>query len=73
MGTSTVTLKCAACGSDQFERPANPKPQDKITCKGCGATGTYGQVIQAGKKQIVNKVRADLTKALKGIKGFKIS
>lgn len=72
MGKTTITLRCAACGGDQFERPGNPKAEDKVTCAGCGATGTYGQLMQSAKKQVMDQVTADLRKSFKGIKGFSV-
>lgn len=72
MSETTITLRCASCGSDQFQRPDHPKPEDEVTCAGCGATSTYGQIMKSAKEQVMDKVAADFRKAFKGIKGFTV-
>lgn len=65
----TITLSCAKCGSNEFDYPggvqANLKASDTITCKGCGASDTYGSAIESAKKQIADKLRRSLGKFFK--------
>ena len=32
----TLNLKCGNCGGKEFISPADPKPEDKVTCSACG-------------------------------------
>lgn len=34
----TISISCSDCGSKEFIKPENPKPDDIISCKGCGAS-----------------------------------
>ncbi|MCY1195560.1 hypothetical protein D9M72_68870 [compost metagenome] len=65
----TITLSCAKCGSNEFDYPggvqANLKTSDTITCKGCGASGTYGAAIESAKKQIADDFRRSFGKLFK--------
>lgn len=64
-----ITLKCAACGSDQFEQPENPKPDDKVACAGCGKTWVFGELkaaaTEAAKKHFEQLLSDRLGKAFK--------
>ena len=68
-----ITLRCSACGSDQFSYPpeADLKNEDVVTCAGCGAQGEYGVIRKQGIKAAKDAVESEIRKALKGIKGFK--
>lgn len=61
MADSRLTLRCSACGSLKFIQPADPKPEDEITCAGCGRKATVEatrqQAIEAGKKLIADQLR----------------
>lgn len=67
--SDTITLSCAKCGSKEFDCPsgvqANLKPSDTITCKGCGASGTYGSAIESAKKQVADQLKRSLGKFFK--------
>lgn len=65
-----ITFKCSKCGSDEFEIPTNPKPNDMITCAGCGCTGKYGEVRKEAIKQSKEAVEKMLRDTLKKA-GFK--
>lgn len=55
MENSGINFRCAACGSDQFIQPdGDPKPDDAITCAGCGAVGKYGDIQSAAVEQAKN-------------------
>ncbi|MGE8690039.1 MAG: ECs_2282 family putative zinc-binding protein [Achromobacter sp.] len=65
----TITLSCAKCGSNEFDYPggvqANLKTSDTITCKGCGASGTYGSAIESAKKQVMDQIKGSFGKLFK--------
>ena len=46
MTQQEVTIVCSDCGGKDFECPADPKPDDMITCNGCGRQDTY-KVLEA--------------------------
>lgn len=46
-----LTFRCSACGSDEFNIPADPQPNDTATCNGCGATTTVGDLKAAALQQ----------------------
>ncbi|WP_024590514.1 MULTISPECIES: hypothetical protein [unclassified Pseudoalteromonas] len=46
-----LKLICTACGSKDFEYPARPKPNDQVTCAGCGAASTYGELQAQAEKE----------------------
>lgn len=41
---SSLSFYCLRCGSHEFEMPENPKASDVVTCAGCRATSTYGEL-----------------------------
>ena len=47
-----INLACSACGNEKFHQPTNPKPNDQITCAGCGAHSTYGELQRQAEKQL---------------------
>lgn len=58
-----LDLICSTCRSKKFEYPANPKPNDKVVCTGCGATSKYGELqAQAEKeaKKMLEKVAKNI-------------
>lgn len=63
MGTTTFTVRCADCGSEQFSKPEDPQPDDTITCAGCGKTATYAQIQRAALSALEDEV----TRAARGI------
>lgn len=63
--STTLRFQCAKCGSDKFEIPDDPKPDDTITCAGCGAQGRYGDIQSSARRQAKNaveKVLGDIVK-----------
>ena len=42
----TLTVRCE-CGSDQFIKPNQPKPDDTIKCTACGREYRVGDLQQA--------------------------
>lgn len=52
----TIELRCAHCGSEDFLKPANPKPHDVVTCARCGASDTWDNVqrktLEAAQKAL---------------------
>jgi hypothetical protein len=73
MSVTQVPISCAHCGSRDFDLPAHPVSTSTVTCKGCGATGRYGELMRSATSQVETQVKKQLQNALKGIKGFKIS
>lgn len=60
--------ECKACGSAAFTAPDNAADDDWITCDGCGQRMiTWG----AYKANALELAKAELTKRLSKIKGFK--
>lgn len=56
-----ITAKCPQCGGNTFESPAgnNPKPNDNLTCKRCGRSVRYRDLLAQMEKQSV-KVASDV-------------
>lgn len=73
MNVTSFPVSCARCGSRHFELPARPVSTSTVTCQGCGATGQYGTLRRSATRQVETQVKQQLQKALRGIKGFKIS
>jgi hypothetical protein len=70
--TDRLTIRCAACNSDQFKGvSSNPQPDDVITCAGCGATSRYVEIQRQAVEQGTKAVETAVRNAFKGIKGFK--
>jgi len=59
MSKETVSIICSGCGSKGFEYPANPKPNDTVTCNGCGAQATYATILEAAEKQVIDGIKKD--------------
>lgn len=61
MAVESIKLKCAKCGSMEFRVPTNPRPDDVISCVGCGAAGKYrdlqADALAQGKKAIEDLAR----------------
>jgi RNase P subunit RPR2 len=70
MSQDKITFKCAKCGRKDFNIPNNPKPNDMVTCRGCGATSRYADVqaatMKLGKEAVEKALRDGFKKA-----GFK--
>ena len=54
-GTKDISILCGICQSLDFDIPREPKPDDTITCLGCGETGNYGEFISAAIEQVGHK------------------
>jgi RNase P subunit RPR2 len=56
-----ITFTCKKCGSKLLEVPSNPKPNDMVTCAGCGTRSRYAEVqaasIKAGKEAMAKALR----------------
>ncbi len=50
----TIEIQCSDCGSKDFEFPANPKPDDVVTCSGCGRKDTYGAILQKAESEFID-------------------
>ncbi len=73
MSDDKITFKCNSCGSTTFIHPSDPKPDDVITCNGCGATGRYGDVQAAAIRLAKDHVQEALGDAFKGLKGWTVT
>lgn len=69
MSKDTISVKCS-CGSEKFEIPNNPLATDIIKCIKCGATGKYGDVMKAARRQAKSLVEKQLKDAIRKA-GFK--
>lgn len=65
-----ITFKCAHCGSEQFDIPSNPKPDDVITCGGCGRTGKYSEVQKSARDKALKAAEDQAREAFRKA-GFK--
>lgn len=54
--SDSITFKCSKCGSKQFQIPSSPKPDDVVTCAGCGATGTYAALRDMAVTQAKDEI-----------------
>jgi uncharacterized Zn finger protein len=64
-----ITAKCPRCGKQSFTSPAGakPKPEDLLTCNGCGHVVRQSELIaQIGKEATkrAEKVLGDMVKAI---------
>lgn len=57
-------------GSQSFKCPSNPKPNDMVTCNGCGASSRYAEVQAAAVKKATEFAEKTVRDALKKA-GFK--
>jgi DNA-directed RNA polymerase subunit RPC12/RpoP len=61
-----LTFACASCSSETFEKPTSPKDHDKVTCTGCGAVSTWGEIralaMKAAKKVVHDELKRMLGK-----------
>ena len=59
--TIKVSLNCKKCGAESFHIPDDPKPDDMLTCNGCGAQWRYDVVrnaaIQEAKSELLKIAR----------------
>ena len=62
---SDYLIKCAACGSDDFLKPAKVQSDTQITCHGCGRRSTWGELQQAALDQAKKLVNQNLSKGLR--------
>jgi DNA-directed RNA polymerase subunit RPC12/RpoP len=57
----SLSLVCQQCGSDQFQFPSDPKPEDEVRCNGCGASARFDdlrqQAIAAAKTKVEELAR----------------
>lgn len=66
MADDTIQFKCAKCGSDKFQFPSkNPRPDDVITCAGCGASGRYKDIQAEAMRQAKKEVEKIFKNAFK--------
>jgi RNase P subunit RPR2 len=70
MSGDKITFKCRACGSAKFALPSNPRPDDVVTCSGCGATARYGDVQAATVKLAKREIQDMFERAFAGKKGW---
>ncbi len=57
---SRMKLHCASCGSDQFDIPSDPKPDDVVACAGCSGTIRYADLQASSLKQAKELVEKSL-------------
>ena len=67
---SKFTFQCSKCRSKAFDMPANPKPNDAVTCNGCGATSKYAVIQAAAIKQAKQAAEKTIRDSIKRA-GFK--
>lgn len=65
-----LEIMCSCCRRKKFEIPANPKPNDMVTCARCGASARYKDIQASAVKQAEKAVEKSLRDALKKA-GFK--
>lgn len=70
MTTDRIEIKCAKCGGATFRYPSDPKPEDTITCEGCGASMLYSEMEASAMKLAKEKVDALVIESLRGMKGW---
>jgi len=51
-----VTLSCS-CGSTQFSYDGEPTAETVMTCTQCGASGTYGNILEQAQAQITQQYK----------------
>lgn len=62
MGSINLPISCSACGSKEFRLPAEPQPDDVVTCNGCEKTWRYADLQAATReaaKEAIGKVFRD--------------
>lgn len=72
MSSSHISLRCQRCGSEQFQMPrADPRPEDVISCAGCGAQGRFDQIRADALRQAKEQVERALHDAFRGSRFFR--
>lgn len=70
-----VTIRCGNC-KEPAVGPADAKPSDRITCKKCGRTDTYGTVLSEAKAHATETMavhmRTRMEKALSSARFIKV-
>ena len=67
MTQDTISFKCNKCGSKDFNIPADPQPDDMVSCAKCGVEiGRYADVQETLLKLAKEEVEKQLRDALKG-------
>jgi hypothetical protein len=69
--TENIGFSCASCGCKEFNFPANPQPDDTVTCVGCGASNRYDEIQKLAAKLSQEAVTDIVRDALKNLKGLK--
>ena len=67
-----INFCCAECGGTQFALPANPQPDDPVTCAGCGAVARYEDVQTSAVTLAKGSVEQSMQDIL-GKAGFKFT
>ena len=67
--SDTMKFRCAKCGGNQFALPANPQPDDPVTCAGCGAVARYEDVQTSAVAQAKGSIEQSMQDIL-GKAGF---
>jgi TIR domain len=61
---NSLSFFCLHCGSSEFTRPENPTAADTVTCSGCGAAGTHGDLRAEMGRQAKEHIDEMFGKAL---------
>lgn len=61
----TIPTTCKNCGSDEFEYPENPQPDDMIKCVGCGDEAQFSDIEKQALDAAEVLVKKKLSKFFK--------
>lgn len=76
MAVSTHKILCGSCKS-VLEGPTEPKPDDVVTCAGCGQHDTFQNVMAEVKQYVVDRtakmISDSMANAVRGSKFIKVT
>lgn len=64
--TSTATLLCPKCGSDQFINPENINLESQATCGACGHTTPASELIATARDKKAQELAIEAARAAFG-------
>ena len=62
----SIDVKCPSCGGDFEQFSADPKPDDMIVCRGCGAKIRYADFQAIADNQVAEALDKAIRDMLKG-------
>lgn len=56
----SLTLRCLKCDGKQLVQPTRLHRKSLITCRGCGALGHHGDLVEAAGRRLMAMLKQQL-------------